>query len=567
MIDEFLNGSSKVVSKSSAVSAADAPYQRLNLTTPLNNHTTPAPTCKIPTLAPTVSSSENINQAEPYAENDQVAEDEFINIFSTPKNKRDEENNVIRNKSCLVAKGYAQKEGVDVEDSFAPVARLEAVRDGENLDKIKEKDQISSDPAPECQTMELNHDSLSPAIQRQANVPQADRTVTTSNELNLLFSLMFNELLNGSSKVVSKSSAVSAADAPYQRQYHTNPLNIHTTPAPTCQVLTLVPTVSSSENIHQAETYAENDQVADDEFINIFSTPEELHQFDRNISHVDRTVTTSNELDFLFSPMFDELLNGSSKVVSKSSTVSAADTPNQRHQYTTPLNNHTTPAPTCQIPTIAPTVISSENINQAEMHAENDQVANDEFINIFLTPVQDQGETSSRHVDSSNMHTFYQRYPSEHRWTKDYLLEQVIGNPSQSVRTRRQLELDAEMCMFTLTVSQTEPKNIKEAMANSTWIESMQEELHQFDRLEEGVNFEESFAPVARLEAVRLFIAYAAHKSFTIYQMDVKTAFLYGSLKEEVYVNQPDGFVDPSHLDKVYRLKKALYGLKQAPRA
>nr|GEY68294.1 putative RNA-directed DNA polymerase [Tanacetum cinerariifolium] len=83
----------------------------------------------------------------------------------------------------------------------------------------------------------------------------------------------------------------------------------------------------------------------------------------------------------------------------------------------------------------------------------------------------------------------------------------------------------------------------------------------------EGVDFEESFAPVARLEAVRLFIAYATHKSFTVYQMDVKTTFLYGPLKEEVYVNQPDGFVDPYHPDKVYRLKKALYGLKQAPRA
>nr|GFB93063.1 copia protein [Tanacetum cinerariifolium] len=82
----------------------------------------------------------------------------------------------------------------------------------------------------------------------------------------------------------------------------------------------------------------------------------------------------------------------------------------------------------------------------------------------------------------------------------------------------------------------------------------------------EGVDFEESFAPVARLEAVMLFIAYAAHKSFTVYQMDVKIAFLYGPLKKEVYVNQPDGFVDPYHPDKVYRLKKALYGLKQAPR-
>nr|GFC47967.1 integrase, catalytic region, zinc finger, CCHC-type, peptidase aspartic, catalytic [Tanacetum cinerariifolium] len=186
-----------------------------------------------------------------------------------------------------------------------------------------------------------------------------------------------------------------------------------------------------------------------------------------NVSHGDKTCTTSTELDLLFSPMFDELLNGSSKVMSKSSAVSAADAPNQRQQLTTPLNNHTTPTPTCQTPPIATTVISSENINQAEPHAENDQVADDEFMNIFSTPVQDQRETSSRHVDSSNMHTFYQRYPSEQRWTKDHPLEHVIGNPSQSVKTRRQLESDAEMCMFALTVSRTEPKNIKEAMADS----------------------------------------------------------------------------------------------------
>nr|GFC92713.1 hypothetical protein [Tanacetum cinerariifolium] len=99
-------------------------------------------------------------------------------------------------------------------------------------------DQNSSDPAPEYQTMALNHDSLSPAIQRQGKVTQADRTVTTSNELDLLFSPMFDELLNGSSKVVSKSSVVSAAVAPIQRQHHTTPLNNHTTPAPTCQIPT-----------------------------------------------------------------------------------------------------------------------------------------------------------------------------------------------------------------------------------------------------------------------------------------------------------------------------------------
>ncbi|GJR80805.1 retrovirus-related pol polyprotein from transposon TNT 1-94 [Tanacetum coccineum] len=111
----------------------------------------------------------------------------------------------------------------------------------------------------------------------------------------------------------------------------------------------------------------------------------------------------------------------------------------------------------------------------------------------------------------------------------------------------------------------------------------MQDELHQFERLdvwelvprrdrkniiaEEGIDFEESFAHVARLEAVRMFVAFAANKNIIIFQMNVKTAFLNGPLKEEVYVSQPDGFVDSDFPDHVYRLKKALYGLKQAPRA
>nr|GEW90434.1 copia protein [Tanacetum cinerariifolium] len=86
-------------------------------------------------------------------------------------------------------------------------------------------------------------------------------------------------------------------------------------------------------------------------------------------------------------------------------------------------------------------------------------------------------------------------------------------------------------------------------------------------RQEEGIDFEESFALVARMEAIKIFLAYAAHKSFTVFQMDVKTAFLHGSLKEDVYVCQPEGFIDADHPSHVYKLKKALYGLKQAPRA
>nr|GEX37953.1 integrase, catalytic region, zinc finger, CCHC-type, peptidase aspartic, catalytic [Tanacetum cinerariifolium] len=192
-----------------------------------------------------------------------------------------------------------------------------------------------------------------------------------------------------------------------------------------------------------------------------------------------RVIMESIHVNFDKSPQM-----ASDHVVSKSSTVSTADAPNQRQQHTTPLNTHTTRAPTCQVLTHAPTVASTENMNQAEMVEEYAQVETDEFINIFCTSVQDRGETSSRHVDLSNMHTFYQHHPSEHRWTKDHPLEQVIGNPSQSVRTRRQLESDGEMCMFSHTMIHIKPKNIKEAMADFAWIESMQEELHQLDRLE-----------------------------------------------------------------------------------
>ncbi|GJR04808.1 retrovirus-related pol polyprotein from transposon TNT 1-94 [Tanacetum coccineum] len=156
-----------------------------------------------------------------------------------------------------------------------------------------------------------------------------------------------------------------------------------------------------------------------------------------------------------------------------------------------------------------------------------------------------------------------------------------------------------------------EPKNFKMAVIEDCWFQAMQDEIHEFDRLEvwelvprpiyvmvialkwiykvkldeygdvlknkarlvakgyrqeEGIDFEESFAPVARIEAIRIFIANAATKNMIIYQMDVKTAFLNGDLQEEVFVSQPKGFEDPDNPTHVYRLKKALYGLKLAPR-
>ncbi|GJT14079.1 retrovirus-related pol polyprotein from transposon TNT 1-94 [Tanacetum coccineum] len=194
----------------------------------------------------------------------------------------------------------------------------------------------------------------------------------------------------------------------------------------------------------------------------------------------------------------------------------------------------------------------------------------------------------------------------------DHLLENIIGDLDRPVSTRLQIHEQALFCYYDAFLTSVEPKNYKDALTQACWIEAMQEELHEFERLEvwelvpppdkafvitlkwiykvkldelggilknkarlvargyrqeEGIDFEESFAPVARLEAIRIFLAFAAHMNMVVYQMDVKTAFLNGNLREEVYVSQPDGFVDPDKPNYVYKLKKALYGLKQAPRA
>ncbi|GJS70288.1 retrotransposon protein, putative, ty1-copia subclass [Tanacetum coccineum] len=162
-----------------------------------------------------------------------------------------------------------------------------------------------------------------------------------------------------------------------------------------------------------------------------------------------------------------------------------------------------------------------------------------------------------------------------------------LNHFDRPVSTRLQLHEQALFCYYDAFLTDVENKTYKDALTQSCWIEAMQEELNEFERLEldelggilknkarlvargyrqeEGIDFEESFALVARLEAIRIFLAFAAHMNMVVYQMDVKTAFLNGNLREEVYVSQLDGFVDPDNPNHVYKLKKALYGLKQAP--
>ncbi|GJX80403.1 retrovirus-related pol polyprotein from transposon TNT 1-94, partial [Tanacetum coccineum] len=190
---------------------------------------------------------------------------------------------------------------------------------------------------------------------------------------------------------------------------------------------------------------------------------------------------------------------------------------------------------------------------------------------------------------------------------KDHPIDHVIGAIYEG-KTHK----DLHTCLFACFLSQEEPKRVSKALSDPAWVEAMQEELLQFKlqkvwilvdlpkghraigtkwvyrnkkdergivirnkaRLvaqghtqEEGIDYDEVFAPVARIEAIRIFLAYASYMGFMVYQMDVKSAFLYGQIEEEVYVCQPPGFEDPDHPDKVYKVVKALYGLHQAPRA
>ncbi|GJR44973.1 putative ribonuclease H-like domain-containing protein [Tanacetum coccineum] len=186
------------------------------------------------------------------------------------------------------------------------------------------------------------------------------------------------------------------------------------------------------------------------------------------------------------------------------------------------------------------TPIHSNNVEEQNQVNKDAEFDSNTFTNPFAPPKTSSVESSSRIVDSSNMHTFHQPYSHTRKWTKDH----------------------------------------PEAMKESSWIEAMQEEIYEFDQLEvwelvrekgypqeDMIDFEESFAPIARIKATINFISYATHKNMMVFPMDVKTVFVNEVLKEEVYVSQPEGFVDQDHPNHVFKLKKYLYGLKKAPHA
>nr|GEZ05048.1 putative ribonuclease H-like domain-containing protein [Tanacetum cinerariifolium] len=326
-----------------------------------------------------------------------------------------------------------------------------------------------------------------------------------------------------------------------------------------------------------------------------------------------------NDWDLLFQPMFDELLNPLPRVVNQAPEVIApiANVIPQVDVDSTGLPFSTTvdqdaPSPSKSLTTteiqslVIPQDVGDDNLDMEVAH-----IGNDPLLGVPIPEVTF-AQSSSTASPQSIVQPNHLMTHHTSKWRKDHPLNNIIGQLSRLVSTQLQLHEQALFCYYDAFLTFVEPKTYKEALTQSCWIEAMQEELNEFEHLEvwelvprpdqvmvitfkwiykvkldelggilnnkahlvargyrqeERIDFEESFALVARLEAIRIFLAYAAHKNMVVYQMDVKTAFLNGNLREEVYVSQSDGFVDPNNPNHVYKLKKALYGMKQAPRA
>ncbi|GJR33375.1 putative ribonuclease H-like domain-containing protein [Tanacetum coccineum] len=278
-----------------------------------------------------------------------------------------------------------------------------------------------------------------------------------------------------------------------------------------------------------------------------------------DLTYAPSTITTQKptegELDLLFEAMYDDYIGGQPSSAPR--TAPAAQAPQVLQTPTaTTTTADTAPTPTNSSSQATNCPNSSQDVDELEtqQHGQHqpatiaDNVPNamfDEntFVNPFATPSTSDAEpSSSQYVDPSNMHTFYQPYPHEFQWTKDHPLEQVIGEPSRPVLTRNQLRSDGqqeELLQFKrldVWVLVPLPDNIKPLTLKwlfknkhdeeNTVIRNKSRLVVRGYRQEEGIDFEESFAPVARMEAIRIFLAYAAHKSFTVFQMDVKTALL-----------------------------------------
>ncbi|KAI3747152.1 hypothetical protein L6452_09599 [Arctium lappa] len=343
----------------------------------------------------------------------------------------------------------------------------------------------------------------------------------------------------------------------------------------------------------------------------------------KNSDNASTSTSHLTDLDLLFEFFYDEFLGNN---VSKSAVTNRFEDTSCHHPVTSeviteqvsPVQSEThipivTPIVEDAHANIEPEVIVSVGCDilstqQPEFAVPTDTSAPETSTENLPLVIQTE-DSESGFLDDDHIQNLSTSLPHEHRWTKEHPLYQVIGDLNKPIQTR---SATLHQCMHDSFLSKIEPTRVSEALADSDWVSAMQEEINQFESLkvwrlvsnpegktvigtkwvfknkkdedgvvirnkarlvakgyrqEEGIDYDEMYAPVARIEAIRMFLAYAAHKNFIVFQMDVKTTFLNDILKEEVYVSQPEGFVNSDKPDHVYILDKTLYGLKQAPRA
>ncbi|GKA55182.1 retrovirus-related pol polyprotein from transposon TNT 1-94 [Tanacetum coccineum] len=245
--------------------------------------------------------------------------------------------------------------------------------------------------------------------------------------------------------------------------------------------------------------------------------------------------------------------------------VNSAGTPSSTTiDQDTPSPSHSPSSSAFQYPSLHKGIAADSTLMEDNPFAPID---NHSFINVFAPKPSFEASSTG---DLSSVESPYVSQTLDYlrKWSKDHPLDNIIGNPSRPIHEFDRLQVwelvpqpDCVMIIALKWIYKVKLDGYGDVLKNKAML------VTKGYRQEEGIDFEESFAPVACIEAIRIFITNAASKNMTIYQMDVKTGFLNGELKEEVYVSQPEGFVDPEHLTHVYRLKKTLYGLKQAPRA
>nr|GEU31914.1 hypothetical protein [Tanacetum cinerariifolium] len=240
------------------------------------------------------------------------------------------------------------------------------------------------------------------------------------------------------------------------------------------------------------------------------------------------TAMASKYLDNLFGLMYEEYYVMSSQEVYENSTTNTLDNDYTSSSSSIVVDQDDAPPIVVSLEEQVVTEPNSSVLNEVVDEFVQEDVADFDgnmFHNAPQTPEFDVTESSSTYQDPSNMDQFHQQHRSIDRWTKNHPLKQVIGDPSKLVMTRKRLQTGADFCMYALT-SRLVAKGYGQ---------------------EEGIDFKESFAPVARLEAVRIFVAYAAHKNFLIFQMDVKKTFLNGPLKEEDFRFELIAYSDADH--------------------